>query len=30
MGFTFEYQKIDEERNEIDNDAITFQFRYVF
>ena len=30
MSFTLEYQKIDEERNEIDNDAITFQFRFVF
>ncbi|GAB6066065.1 hypothetical protein JCM9492_11570 [Aquifex pyrophilus] len=30
MSFTIEYQKIDEERNEIDNDAITFQFRFVF
>ena len=30
MSFTVEYQKIDEERNEIDNDAITLQFRFVF
>ncbi len=30
FGWTFEYQKIDEERNDIDNDAITVQFRFVF
>ncbi|HID65599.1 MAG TPA: porin [Aquificaceae bacterium] len=30
MGFTFEYQIIKEERNEIDNNAFTVQFRFVF
>ncbi len=30
FGWTFEYQKYDEERNEIDNDAFTIQFRFVF
>ncbi len=30
FGWTFEYQMIDEERNEIDNDAFTVQFRFVF
>ncbi|NPA42251.1 MAG: porin [Aquificae bacterium] len=30
FGWTFEYQMYDEERNEIDNDAFTVQFRFVF
>ncbi|HIQ30893.1 MAG TPA: porin [Aquifex aeolicus] len=30
FGWTFEYQRFDEERNEIDNDAFTVQFRFVF
>ena len=30
FGWTFEYQTYDEERNEIDNDAFTVQFRFVF
>ncbi len=30
LGWTLEYQKYDEERNKIDNDAITLQFRFVF
>jgi hypothetical protein len=30
MGWTFEYQMYDEERNEIKNDAFTVQFRFVF
>ncbi len=30
FGWTLEYQKYDEQRNEIDNDAITLQFRFVF
>ncbi len=30
LGWTIEYQMIDEERNEIDNNAFTVQFRFVF
>ena len=30
FGWTFEYQRYDEERNKIDNDAFTVQFRFVF
>ena len=30
FGWTFEYQMINEERNEIKNDALTVQFRFVF
>ena len=30
LGVTLEYQMIDEERNDIKNDAITLQFRFVF
>ncbi|MDQ7038527.1 MAG: porin [Aquificota bacterium] len=30
FGWTIEYQMIDEERNEIDNNAFTVQFRFVF
>ncbi len=30
FGWTFEYQMIDEERNDIKNDAFTVQFRFVF
>ncbi len=30
FGWTFEYQMIDEQRNDIKNDAFTIQFRYVF
>ena len=30
FGWTFEYQMYDEERNEIENDAFTVQFRFVF
>ena len=30
LGWTFEYQTIDEERNDIKNDSFTVQFRFVF